>query len=518
MKRKKIYGYVSTLFALGLLLGCTKDLLTDATENDDSDSSRREAFFSLIVAAFDGNAGSRAVSSPTPGENGDGSLTGTADENAVADLNVFFFDAGDDGTGFRPGINADAETAVATPVFTFYTDELTAVTLSDGTKGYTTGSRKVTEMDLELEIGKTYDVLVLANYGQKYKPSDGSDLTLAALRSSTIGMDIPLYSTTTGNLLMTSASAGDTITVKGNTAMNPTTVSVTLERLAARVDYRVQSGYLALGSAGADKGEYDKVAITHAVLCNNYTGQEYLFKCVSPRILSIRDWNLMIPIYLGDEMTNANGIANNYVLTPDMTAGRFAEDHFETATYYPYFSPNPDATYDYWQRLTPQNSDVTAYDQYYTLTYTRENTSRTEDLTDLSKSAACVVFRAEYTPYGMESSKDKTFYWYDNKAYATLEDITKANPELNGINDTEEDLKKHNIRKYPDGVCFYTYYIRHADDGDSKTESPMEHATVRNNVYRLDVQSIYGPGGAGDIVVSVSIAPWGKTIDVYPDF
>uniref|UniRef100_UPI00242CDDE9 Mfa1 fimbrilin C-terminal domain-containing protein n=1 Tax=Butyricimonas paravirosa TaxID=1472417 RepID=UPI00242CDDE9 len=82
----------------------------------------------------------------------------------------------------------------------------------------------------------------------------------------------------------------------------------------------------------------------------------------------------------------------------------------------------------------------------------------------------------------------------------------------------EARLTDYGIHRYTNGICYYTCYIRHADDGDTNTNSPMEYATVRNNVYRLNVQSVSGPGGSGDIIVTVTPAQWKEEINVYPDF
>lgn len=72
------------------------------------------------------------------------------------------------------------------------------------------------------------------------------------------------------------------------------------------------------------------------------------------------------------------------------------------------------------------------------------------------------------------------------------------------------------IRTFKDGICYYTYWIKHANDQDKnndlvgvkdKTGGVMEYAIVRNNLYKLDVTSITGPGGdiPGDRNVNVNV-------------
>lgn len=72
------------------------------------------------------------------------------------------------------------------------------------------------------------------------------------------------------------------------------------------------------------------------------------------------------------------------------------------------------------------------------------------------------------------------------------------------------------IRTFKEGICYYTYWIKHANDQDKKndlvgvkdkTGGVMEYAIVRNNLYKLDVTSITGPGGdiPGDRNVNVNV-------------
>lgn len=508
------------LMLLTVFAACTDDHLTDTTGNE-SVPVGQEVYVSLTVAAEDASR-SRAVRSPQPGEDGDGTEPGIGDENVIADLNVFFFDAGGDETGYRPGINASATTADATPVITFYTDKLLTVTLSDSGTGYTTGSRNLTDMGINLEMGKTYDVLVLANYGADYgkeykTANNGKELMLATLRDAVIeaepttddeGISVIASSTSRiireGKFLMASADPAS-ITVTPGTSITPATANVTLERLAARVDYHVLPEY-----TPTQNGQ-DKVKITGAVLCNDYAAEEYLFKRVTGRISLSEGWSEDI-YYLGDETALNDGIASNYVLDPKTASA----DKDGDADFLRYYTNHNMTDEEDWKELTPDNSET-----YYTLGYTRENVSRVTG-NDRPTTALCVVFRAEYIPTEIKGTKPDdysgTFYWYNNQAYYTLNAVIDANSATVPSTVTDFTLTDYSIHKYNNGICYYTYYIRHTDDGDTETESPMEHATVRNNIYRLDVQSVSGPGGSGDIVVTVTLVDWREDINVYPDF
>ena len=89
------------------------------------------------------------------------------------------------------------------------------------------------------------------------------------------------------------------------------------------------------------------------------------------------------------------------------------------------------------------------------------------------------------------------------------------------------------LATYKDGICYYTYWIKHANDQNEdnnlvgskdKTGGVMEYAIVRNNVYKLNVTSISGPGGdiPGDrnVNVNVLVEDWqmdpGEDINLEP--
>ena len=69
-------------------------------------------------------------------------------------------------------------------------------------------------------------------------------------------------------------------------------------------------------------------------------------------------------------------------------------------------------------------------------------------------------------------------------------------------------LKPYGVRTYLDSQCYYTWWVRHGNDSDDDNEAPMEHAIVRNNIYKLSVESITSIGGdipPGDKTFNVSV-------------
>ena len=59
---------------------------------------------------------------------------------------------------------------------------------------------------------------------------------------------------------------------------------------------------------------------------------------------------------------------------------------------------------------------------------------------------------------------------------------------------TQTDYANAGINTYTGGVCYYPYWIKHADNSVDTEMGIMEFAIVRNNIYDLAVSSISGLG------------------------
>ncbi len=67
------------------------------------------------------------------------------------------------------------------------------------------------------------------------------------------------------------------------------------------------------------------------------------------------------------------------------------------------------------------------------------------------------------------------------------------------------------VSTYEDAQCYYTWWIRHSNDGDDNTNGTMEFAIVRNNIYKLNVVSAFSIGGdipTEGIHVIVTVKAW----------
>lgn len=414
-----------------------------------------------IVVSTEGGTFSRV---PTPGEDGDGKQPGTEDESRVSDLNVFFFHTSD-----GKGLNTSDGTV---EIVSAYFDGLI-----DKGNSFSTGSRQIND----LEMDQTYNVLVIANAGNRINLS-----TLDDLRNYEIPNPI-----SEGGLMVMASEGNVRVTVQESSEDNPVPVSVNVERLAARIDCLWEQEYeVKETETGEPSG--GKVKILGAAPVNRYNEDTFAFKRVSGEAIDDVE-------YLGDETVDNEGHASNYVLDPWTVTGK-------SAGLYDYYYTG----YEGWDVekdfITPSGS-ITSVDDgrtYGFVSYVRENVNTVRQLSEnkdvktvgIELYATGIMFRAQYTPEGFDEGT--TFYTYapDNgsrKIY-TAEDLKSEFP------DTFEDLDEDSwgnisgCEVYTNGVCYYVYWIRHADDKNPDEISPMEYAVVRNNIYQLYVNSIKGLG------------------------
>lgn len=77
---------------------------------------------------------------------------------------------------------------------------------------------------------------------------------------------------------------------------------------------------------------------------------------------------------------------------------------------------------------------------------------------------------------------------------------------------TRMALQPYGTRTYEDATCYYTWWVRHSNDNNDNDKGVMEYAIVRNNIYKLTVNSIYSLGGEvpGDesLIVDVYVNDW----------
>lgn len=554
-KRYRLFG---SALCMSLALLATSCSMSDDMEcpPDPAGGGTGKAYIQLSFRMADAQ-GTRL--DPDGGENGDGNEAGQDYENKVSTAVAFLFD-GD--------VNGDGDTPVQAVYFPGPFTQSGSVWAS------------AAPQQADVENG-TYNVIVVANPGDDRWWSRDANLTLADVR------DHQQKTAWTENadgsysdfLMSSEHELVNRLAVANNPENAPAEVSVDVERMAARVDYRAENFYHCTDPTytGAT------VEITGATIVNRLTAGSYLLKRVAD---DVDGTNLK---YLGLETaTGANMLATNYVLDPwtalktqaNLTGTPFiveeqpaaASDLYDPKTYIPTRSDNP----EYWADYCKAGDDDATEDDYLRVGYALENTTGKHE-TSLNYNTG-IVFKAQFYPQGVDGySNGNTFFTYNGTIYPSLTNMvgqlntqadfaTYAKDEIakltswdglkefaNSLNDPTgygdyltgyadehssetftptaneltwtyylnnklgvvEDaqngpvINKNGVetraklyessnellRTYYKGQCYYIWWLRHSNDGHDTTNGVMEYAVVRNNIYKVYVESIYSLGG-----------------------
>lgn len=509
MKRNAL-TYLLLPFLLALLVTACKDDTLPASPAEEEEAGSG-VYVSVVVNTGGSNAsradGATDTYNPTGGEKGDGEQAAVDYENKIYNLHLYFFDGGEDENGVRKGINADSNIPILAHVSFDNAD------LYGTGKTYHTQSVEINE----LQIGKTYDVLAIVNIDPKTSINSS---TLGDLRSNNLEAITPSdeqwFVMSSANSEFDAEKRINSVTIEtGNTKNNPATVYIDVERLAARIDCHVENSY-------SIEGTGDQVSFTGFIVVNKYVANDnyersYVFKRVSENInLS----NNQV-VYLGDEEPQEGGVATNYVIGPmTLNPPQLNETfhHYDNSFYF--HQDTPEDWEDTWLQL---NNTVTSEQNgitYHLLDYAQENIVPADVAeTQCAKYCTGIVFKAKYTPAGITAESDGSFYQYNNKFYGTLDQIKN---ELGVGYIGPADMERYGITKYEDGICYYTYWIKHADDGDDTKVSPMEYAIVRNNIYQINVTGIHGIGTVTPtdygLYLTCTVADWVEENEITIDF
>lgn len=529
-----IYKLIIILMAC-VNTSCKDDtFFSSVTEGEDGS----DIYVSIMVNTG-GNSVSRTAVTPIPGENGNGLQHGMGDENKIYSLIVYFFQ-GEESDGERMGINSSNPEDIPVYKLVFDSDELYVGNNSTNNYDavYYSVTKKVSEIGLN--IGQTYDVLVIVNPDLlKFSNSINclKDLQDAALRD--IIIDNSNNGITTYQFLMSSATSEfnadkgvNSVKINAtNTKNNPAVVYVDVERMAARVDCHIDNNgvYNVKGRNG------DKVELQSLIVVNKYIANvdeygwylpnsgSYWFKRVTEDLTTFSNIE-----YLGDEkILEVDGGAGNYVLGPMTLDPPKIEDRTE---YFPYdhslyyYKNDHSGWEDNWisttDLLNRQLTSTHKGDTYHFLDYVQENILPVDVLNQANGMAyycTGIVFKAKYIPDGITTTDDGTFYRYNGKFYGSLDEIIIGNQSI-----SDNNLSQYGITKYNNGICYYTYFIKHAEDGDDTKVSPMEYAIVRNNIYQVNVTGINDIGSVTPTDYSLNlectVADWIHENEITIDF
>ena len=509
--------------------GCKDDtFLISSTEKEDG-----SGIYVSVMVNTGGTNVTKAGTTPTPGENGDGSQHGTGDENIIHTLIVYFFQGEVTEDGTRLGINSSNPENIPVYKLEFNSNDLYGGNSTNNYDAvYYSATKEVSEIGLQ--IGQTYDVLVIANIDLKGVDEMNNLKDLQGAAYSDILNNISeskRFAMSSADKEFNAEKGINSVTIKANnTKNNPAVVRVDVERMAARIDCHINEDgtYQVIGSK-------DKVTLESFIVVNKYIANvdlennnnnfySYWFKRVADTDNLSTNPDIT---YLGDE-TTSNNIASNYVIGPMTLTHPQIIDRTENFPYdhslYYYKNNHSDweknwiSTTDLLSRqLTSTHNNVT----YHFLDYVQENILPVDVLNQADGMAyycTGIVFKAQYQPADINTT-DGTFYRYNGNFYASLDDIKKV---IGNQSISENNLSQFGITKYQDGICYYTYFIKHAEDGDDTTVSPMEYAIVRNNIYQVNVTGINDIGSVTPtdyrLNLECTVADWVLEDEITIDF
>lgn len=525
MKRNAL-TYLLLPFLLALLVTACKDDTLPA-----SPAEEEEAGSGVYVSVVVNTGGSNASRVPTPGEGGDGPQAGTVEESTVHDLNVFFFQGDvDESTGERLGINSPNAAIIPVHSLYFSSEDLHYMG-PDASNNYDAVYSVTKEVsEIGLLVGQTYDVLVIANIDYDPIKSPFEINNLSDLQKANF-YDVMVHIENEKKFAMASAGPDfdaekgiNSVTIEAsNTENNPAVVNVDIERLVARVDCHInENGIYEVADSPEDKVELKEFIVVNKYYVVNPNDESfpicsYWFKRVT-KDTDLSGGNIKMN-YLGNELPlDGKSPAANYVIAPmtldppkivDREGDRHPYDHSF------YFNKNkPDELGDWISReqlLSHLVKSTHEGVEYRFLDYVQENILPAEMFEEQkNREYYCtgVVFKAKYIPDGKASTDTYDVYRYKGQCYTNLPaGVTESTP---------------GVTKYPGGICYYTYWIKHADDGDDTRVSPMEYAIVRNNIYQLNVKSISSIGTVMPtdygLYLQCNVADWISEEEITIDF
>lgn len=410
-------------------------------------------------------------------------------ENSIGQITIILF------KGTEGGINAiNAANADKVTVRAFCWDVQPLATTAGGTiTTYTTGSRL---LPANMEYG-TYNVLVVAN--ANYAALDGH--TLAEVRTQ-IYNGTPwannIYADQStawperqSDFVMTSAANAQIIVGTGSTHAGTaddafTTTSgqpIDLERLAARIDFVPDAAYLKTAADGTIYYEYPVIDADGSA-----TTSKFRLKFVAPYNITQQstlfeqsmaaDATTQAPtgdvIYLGGESTESGTpcyVADPLTLhkgNPATTADAYNAFYVALNRYNALPQNSVQLRNIYQVRQGNHANPDDAANPYYIVAYTAENTLSValQQSNDVRTYATGLRFFGTYLPNGEES-----------KAYDRA----------------------------------YDFDIRHRSDDTAPNidlNLPLAYGIVRNNIYRVRINSIKRTPDNFNITLQIRVVPW----------
>lgn len=500
---------------------------------------------------------------PTGGENGDGPEQGQDNENTISSAVAFFFQ------NQGAGANGSADTPVSCMYFDSFKE------YADGT---TPVDRVYTTNPVSTDLYGRFNILVVANPGtdwwtnattlgsvrdhlltRAWTGSDGnySDFAMASAKDATIEITDDNntvtnaantkvnvervaarvdYKTLNSYTCKDPAFEGATVEIESAILVNDLTApgSYTLKRVAATTDGAVTYlGNEKLGADGLpsnwviDPTTSDKTQASFGVSWSDpeagdpnwWSGKGTTGKQVT---IGNETWNILG--YTLENITNIEQTKHGYntavVFKAKFTPAEGSVAHYQAGnTFFAYgntiYASMEDMMTDFNQRPTADMDaainncvgwdDVTAFARTLHDGDPCGYKAWLQEQIDEGKSLDAVKTSLTWTSYMRSEFGYSATLGADDIYTVSIDQDNKKTAEL---------LAEKGTRVYEDATCYYTWWIRHANDGNDDTNGVMEYAIVRNNIYKLDVEKVYSLGGyipneeEHGFIVNVYVKDW----------
>ena len=576
-KGNRIYGIITVLL---LSLGACSLIHDDPEELGYREDGSAYAYVSLTIHT--GTTGNVTRSNPTGGEDGDGYEDGQTYENAVSNLTLFFYPAAlDDG-----GVNRNGDIEFTAKVYITNPDQNWDMT--DGTKPidktFTVGPVKVEG----LKTNQQYHVLAVANADDKTSISSLDDLrsaTVSTVYTATTSAEGTTYS---NFVMASEGDEHPVLEISSeNSESNPATTTINLERLVARVDYQVGDNADTDFEIDGRQitASITRAFLVNTYKQDTYVLKRVATDIgETPEYLGKETYNNYVidPNTSDKKLTAASTHASWY----DHYFPNLSDENTEWENWLIVGDEvnDPDNENDKWLRLgypKENTSSIDAQGKYYstgvvfearydfdgsgfsdqtfflvngtTLYATLEDAMKAHD-SDFDSDKA---FSSSEDPYaelqaymGVLSDNDPAGYkdylktatadnfgdgsewtWENYKHKVLSFDKNEQNEYVIATAETRKALHErvtgpNKTETFLNGRGYYTYWIRHnyGDQDHEVSGLPMENAIVRNNIYKLTVNSISEIGndvpGDKTLDILVAVAKWNlldeENIDLEP--
>lgn len=547
-----VKGVAGCLLMASLAAGCAQEDIGTVPTGGDAMSPT-----SYVSLSFASPQGAPTRSNPTGGETGDGLEAGQDNENAITSAVAFFYQ----GSG-TDGVNSKGDTPIKAAV------SFNVGSTMSGDRTYTTSPQQV-----DLENG-TYNVIVVANPGADWWT--GKSLTLADVRDHIQTTAWTALGSDYSNFVMTSA-ADATLTLNSNPKSNPATAEVDVERMAARLDYKTTGTYTCDDPAYPDATvEITGAALVNNLTAGSYLLKRVAYDVNGTNLSYLgdetADENDVATNYVLDPWTTnkskglygtwfMSGSADpnwwagyvqpgtpvsdgwlriGYTLENTTAAEEAGSDYSTGVVFKAKFYPKGVANYQngatffaLGNRLFASMEDMMTY--VYGADFSQFD-NKIDACTDWAAVKNFAASLLDNDPSGykaflndqlngkdesvtlIESDKESlkwSAYMLSKCGYSASlnNNVYSVTLDQNEDTSTREALQPYGTRTYEDAICYYTWWVRHSNDNDDTKKGIMEYAIVRNNIYKLTVNSIYSlggpvPGEDENIILDVYVNDW----------